>query len=158
MSLKLLEIESEEQFKPIGKLLIDGYEKPFNSFWELLKGDGEEELIDRFWQWHQSTPDSHWTIIKDNEDSVIGAAQWIVHEKSPFEQGNPISPPYWWSDGILILKRKPGILLILCRNSEGHHRSSDADLLWSSSRNDEPTALVYARCKSIPPNIALTDL
>ena len=99
MAFQLYEIQSEEEFKPIGQLLADGYEQPFNSFWQLLKGETEEERVSRLWQWHQMAPGSHWVAVKDSAGRVVGGSEWVLHEPNPFKNGNPIPTAYWWSDG-----------------------------------------------------------
>ena len=100
--MEAYEISTEEEFKAVGHVLIDGYSKPFNSFWEMLKSDKpEDDVLTRLWQWHAATPGSHWIGARKSNGSkeTVGLAQWILHESNPYEKGNPIMPVYWLSDG-----------------------------------------------------------
>ena len=100
MTFVLSEVKSEEEFKAVGVLMQKAYQTPFNSFWEILKGENEPECTSRYWAWH-STPGSHWLQVKDTDTGeVVGACEWIIHESNPFEKGNPIPTGNWWSNGI----------------------------------------------------------
>ena len=77
----------------------EAYQVPFNSFWEILKGESEAECTSRYWGWH-SAPGSHWIQVKDTDaNEVLGVCEWIIHESIPYQNGNPIPPGDWWTDG-----------------------------------------------------------
>jgi hypothetical protein len=98
MSFHLSEIKNEAEFAELVEVERLAYQKPYNAFWEVLKGPNVQECARRQWSWHIGTPGSHWLKVTD-EDKVIGGAEWIVHEKNPFETPQPIITGTWWPEG-----------------------------------------------------------
>jgi hypothetical protein len=98
MSFQLSEIKDEAEFSELVEVEHLAYQKPYNAFWEVLKGPNIPECARRQWSWHTGTPGSHWLKVTDR-DKVIGGAEWIVHEKNPFETPQPIIAGTWWPEG-----------------------------------------------------------
>jgi len=95
MPFQLSEVKSQAELAEVVKVEHLAYEKPYNAFWEVLKGPSVEECAARQWAWHIGTPGSHWLKVTDG-DEVIGAAEWVIHEKSPFETAQPLITATWW--------------------------------------------------------------
>ncbi|CAG8948726.1 hypothetical protein HYFRA_00001847 [Hymenoscyphus fraxineus] len=100
MSFQLSEVKREAEFRDLVETEYLAYQKPYNAFWEVLKGPNVEECTQRQWSWHTGTKGSHWLKVTENEN-VIGGAEWIVHEKAPFETPQPIIKADWWPEGPL---------------------------------------------------------
>lgn len=99
MSFQLSEIKDEAEFLELVEVEHLAYEKPYNAFWEVLKGPNIQECAQRQWAWHTGTPGSHWLKVTDGH-KVIGGGEWIVHEKS--EKPQPIITGTWWPEGSTI--------------------------------------------------------
>ncbi|PQE05324.1 hypothetical protein CJF31_00008844 [Rutstroemia sp. NJR-2017a BVV2] len=91
------------EFESIMAVANAGYSNPFNGLWEILKGPSMEQSVDecasRYALWHRSDPTSRWIYVSDTSGKVLGAMQWNIHEKNPYEQGAPKLPAYWWPEG-----------------------------------------------------------
>lgn len=105
MGLQLTEVQTEKQFADVAVVEHEAYSKPFNSFWEVLKGPDIAECTARQWSWHAATPNSHWLKVNDEETGeAIGAAEWIVHKENPFVQSSEPLTATWWPEGRLRYK------------------------------------------------------
>jgi hypothetical protein len=103
MSFTLHEVSNDAEFESIMVVANAGYSNPFNGMWEILKGPSMEQSIDecasRYALWHRSDPTSHWVYVSDAGGNVLGAMQWNIHKKNPYEQGATKLPAYWWPEG-----------------------------------------------------------
>lgn len=98
MPLQLTEVQNVEDFKEVVIVEHKAYASPYDAFWEILKGPSIEECTQREWMWHTSTPGSCWLKVTDG-DQVVGGVEWIIHEKNPFENPQPIIKGDWWPEG-----------------------------------------------------------
>lgn len=100
MPLKLNELTSDDEFPGLVATLYNSYSKPYNGFWDILKGNSEEECQARYMQWHKADPTSHWIYVTDTETGqVIGGAQWNIFEKNPYLESKPPMAAYWIQEG-----------------------------------------------------------
>jgi len=154
MSLQISEVNSKEEFAEVVKVEFLAYEKPYNAFWEILKGPSIEENTDRNWASHLNTQDDHWLQVKKG-DQVVGAAEWIIHEKNPFEDPQPIPEATWWPEGHLksmadhmlntffsgrpSVMNRPHLLLSICFVHPDYRRQGVGRLLleWGCKIADE---------------------
>jgi hypothetical protein len=103
MPLKLNEVTTDAEFGPIVAAEHEAYSKPFNGFWEILKGPSQDECCARQLSWHKSDPTSHWLYVTDTDTKeVIGGMQWNIHETNPYANGPTTLPAYWWPEGTSI--------------------------------------------------------
>ena len=111
MPLKLTELTSDEEFPALMTALYDSYSKPYNGFWDMFKGASGQECLERYKQWHNADPTSHWIYVTDTETGqVIGGTQWNIYEKNPYEKPGPVMQAYWIEEGMQILAPKPSAL------------------------------------------------
>lgn len=112
--LEVYEINTKEEFEAALPVMIDAYTKPFNTLYETIKGPSDDEFVTRFWHWHTADPGSQWIGVrkKDGDKATVGVAEWVLHESNPFEQGNPLPPVDWWSDGWLLSRHSVNTFLL----------------------------------------------
>jgi len=80
----------------------EGYAKPFNGFWEILKGPSQEETCARQLSWHKADPTGHWLYVVDTDTKeVVGGVQWNIHETNPYANGPPTLPAYRFPEGMI---------------------------------------------------------
>lgn len=103
MPVELHELSTDAEFRPIVAAEYEAYSKPFNGFWEILKGPSQEECAGRQLSWHKGDPTSHWLYVADTDTKeVVGAMQWNIHEANPYANGPPALPAYWWPEGMSV--------------------------------------------------------
>lgn len=97
MSLKLNELTSDGEFPGLMATLYNSYSKPYNGFWDISKGNSEEEYQARYMQWHKADPTSHWTGTETGQ--MIAGAQWNIFEENPYLEIKPPMAAYWIQEG-----------------------------------------------------------
>lgn len=101
MPFELHELSHDSEFVALIDGLWRGYAKPFNAFWEILKGPSQEECVQRYQAWHKADPTSHWLYVTDSDTKkVVGATEWKIFETNPYSNGAPSLSAYWWPEGI----------------------------------------------------------
>lgn len=145
MPLRLNELTSDDEFPGLMATLYNSYSKPYNGFWDIFKGESEEECQARYMQWHKADPTSHWIYVTDTETGqVIGGSQWNIFEKNPYLETNPPMAAYWIQEGnaenSVSLLRAVHAKTLLKRHGIQIYRGLGVEQLlsWSSSQN-EPT-------------------
>jgi len=127
---------------------------PQSTLWQVMKGPNIQECTERQWAWHQSMPNSRWLEVKDN-DKIVGAANWIIYEKNPFEEPQPMLSAYWYPEGPIrtisnhilqaffanrpLVMNRPHFLMNVCFVSKEHRRKGIGSLLvdWGCKLADE---------------------
>jgi len=157
MSLQLIELKSDEEFKPLMETLYDAYTHPYNGFWDMFKGESEEECLQRFTQWHKGDPTSHWLYVTDKKTGkVLGGTQWNIYEKNPFEKPGPKFAAYWIKEGTEFRKiadrafekflaprptrmNRPHLLIMWCgTHSQERRRGAGMMMMeWGTKKADE---------------------
>lgn len=97
MSLKLNELTLDGKFPGLMATLYNSYSKPYNGFWDISKGNSEEECQARYMQWHKADPTSHWTDTETGQ--MIAGAQWSIFEENPYLEIKPPMAAYWIQEG-----------------------------------------------------------
>ncbi|PQE26549.1 hypothetical protein CJF30_00001284 [Rutstroemia sp. NJR-2017a BBW] len=89
----------------------EAFENPFASFLRIvfyLKGESPEartesinEAASNMLALHGMLPStSHWIKVVDTETGkLIGAANWMTHESSPYTEPRPPTVAVWWPEG-----------------------------------------------------------
>ncbi|KAI0179649.1 hypothetical protein GGR52DRAFT_207889 [Hypoxylon sp. FL1284] len=156
MSLKLHELTTDDEFKGVVRVELEAYSKPFNGFWEMLKGTSEDELCARQLSWHRADPSSHWLYVTDEDSGdVVGAMQWNIYEENPYATEKPPLTAYWITDGLVkdvanamlmgLVGHRPGsmskphLLISYCFVHSAHRRRGVASLMleWGTRKADE---------------------
>ena len=80
--------------------LYYSYSTPHNGFWDIFKGESEEECQAPYMQWHEADPSSHWIYVTDTESGqVIGGTQWNIFEQNPYLEARAPMAAYWIQEG-----------------------------------------------------------
>jgi hypothetical protein len=100
MPLELREVKTDEEMKPVMDALYESYTHPYNGFWDMFKGQSDEECVERYSQWRNMDPSVRWIYVVDTElNEVIGATQWNIYESNPFATPQPPLQAYWEKEG-----------------------------------------------------------
>ncbi|KAI1416838.1 acyl-CoA N-acyltransferase [Hypoxylon sp. FL1857] len=156
MPLKLHELTTDDEFKAMVAVEHEAYDKPFNGFWEMLKGFSQEEFCARQLSWHRHDPSSHWLYVTDEETGdVVGGIQWNLYETNPYAKEQPALTAYWFPEGPmrqvgdqlllgLTTRRprymsKPHLLISYCFVHSAHRNRGVASLMlkWGTDKADE---------------------
>lgn len=92
MPLKLVHLESDDEFDALVRCEFAAYESPPNKLKELFfpPQDSRESTIQaavgRQTAWHRGDPTSVWlkVVDTDNDDRLLGAACWHVYDTDPY--------------------------------------------------------------------------
>lgn len=96
----LHEQKTKDEFRSIVDCEIEGYATPFNGFWEVLKGDSVEELVQRTAHWHEQERGSRWIYVTNEETgSFVGVMNWVFHEEETYAKGAQKLVANWWEEG-----------------------------------------------------------
>src|ERR1700709_975366 len=99
MPVELHELSTDAEFRPIVTAEYEAYSKPFNSFWEILKGPSQEECAARQLAWHKGDPTSHWLYVADTDTrEVVCGRPWSFANRDWCGFGPPALPAYWWPE------------------------------------------------------------
>jgi hypothetical protein len=111
MAIECLPLEGEADFREMMGACWEAFENPFASFLRIvfyLKGESPEaraesinEAASNMMALHGMFPStSHWIKVVDTETGkLIGAANWMTHESSPYIEPRPPTVAVWWPEG-----------------------------------------------------------
>ena len=101
MPFQVTEITTFDDWQTIQASMEDGLAEPYFPYWQLIKGPSDDDRVTRYWNIHQATPGSHWIKASDpGTGEVVGAANWIINETSPFESLLIVPRASWWPEGV----------------------------------------------------------
>ncbi|KAI0886765.1 uncharacterized protein GGS22DRAFT_117296 [Annulohypoxylon maeteangense] len=154
--LRLHELSSDEEFKPLVDVEHEAYSKPLNGVWEILKGSSRDEFCARQLSWHKSDPTSNWIYVTDEATGeVIGGTQWNIHKTNPFAVERTPLTAYWLPEGTMkqigdqlmlaweskrpTFASKPHLLIEFCFVHSAHRRQGAAKMMleWGTKKADE---------------------
>jgi hypothetical protein len=83
-SLRYVPCGTTHDFTAIAVTEELAYTQPYNTFYEILRGDSVVDFAARQAAWHIADPTSFWCYVVDEETGVVaGAMGWNLNEKCP---------------------------------------------------------------------------
>ncbi|KAL9625351.1 MAG: hypothetical protein Q9160_000414 [Pyrenula sp. 1 TL-2023] len=135
MLFKLTEVTTDEEVGRLMEALYESYTHPYNGFWDMFKGQSDEEYIARYNEWRKLDPNVRWIYVTDTEtDEVVGATQWNIYESNPFETDPPPLKAYWNEEGALYYP-----VIQWCGTKSAYRRRGIGMLMmkWGTERADQ---------------------
>lgn len=100
MPFQIKEVTTDAEMGQLMETLYESYTHPYNGFWDMFKGQSDEECIVRYNQWRSLDPSVHWIYVVDTEtNEVVGATQWNIYTENPFGTPPPPLKAYWNEEG-----------------------------------------------------------
>ncbi|PQE07888.1 hypothetical protein CJF32_00003014 [Rutstroemia sp. NJR-2017a WRK4] len=111
MAVESLPLEGEADFREMMAACWEAFENPFASFLRIvfyLKGESPEARTESINEAASNmlaihgilSSTSHWIKVVDTETGkLIGAANWMTHESSPYTEPRPPIVAVWWPEG-----------------------------------------------------------
>ena len=100
MSFQLIEASTAAEMAQLMEALFESYTHPHNGFWDMFKGESDQECTARFNQWREADPSVHWIYVTDTSTGeVVGATQWNIYEENPYATLPPPTTAYWIEEG-----------------------------------------------------------